>query len=158
MRPGLRIAELLADRAADRQPAEVDRRQLETVEHVQHIVGQIPHRVGAGQSIAAAMTAQVDAQHTVARRQKRRHLLGPHAAVGSQRVRERHDRRVRCADEIEIQPMAAADDVHWASPCRSTQALARARTAISKVPSTGAEVSVITSPALTGPTPSGVPV
>ena len=83
--------ESLADHAADRQADIVHARDRERVEHRGDVAGQRLHRVVAGNRIAAAVAAHVEAQHAEPGLQQRRHLLGPTAAVGSQRVRNADD-------------------------------------------------------------------
>ena len=84
----------LADHAADRQADVVHARDRQRIEHGRDIAGKLLHRVVAGNRVAAAVAAHVEAQHAKPGLQQRRHLLGPTAAVGGQRVRDAHDRAV----------------------------------------------------------------
>ena len=99
---GVGQREALADHAADRQADVVDPGDAEHVERGLHVGRQPVHRVVAGDRRAAAVAAHVEPQHAVARGQQRHHLLDPHAAIGVQRVREAHRRRVLRAGEVEV--------------------------------------------------------
>ena len=67
------------------------------------IARQCLHRVVAGNRIAAAVAAHIEAQHAKPGLQQRWHLLGPAAAVRGQRVRDADDRPVLRPGEIVIE-------------------------------------------------------
>jgi hypothetical protein len=77
-------AQRLANHAADRQADEVAAVDAQPVQQRDQVVGQTVDGVGARRAFAAAVAAQVHAQHAVAGRQQRRHLFGPQAQVGRQ--------------------------------------------------------------------------
>ena len=102
----------LADHAADRQADELHLLDAQEIQRRSHVVGELRHGVVASDGIAAAMAAHVEAQHAVAGCKQPRHLLGPHAAVGRQRVREAHDLAVLGSLERVVEPPSVVIDEH----------------------------------------------
>jgi hemin uptake protein HemP len=108
--------EALADHAAD---AEADIMHLLDAQHVErafHVGRQRVHRVVAVHRRAAAMAAHVEAQHAIAGAEQRHELLGPHAAIGIQRMGEAYRRRGLRAGEVEVDSLAVEREQHWESP------------------------------------------
>jgi len=76
--------ERLADHTADREANIVHSGEGKHLEHRGNVPRERLHRVVAGDRIAAAMAAHVDAQYAKPGLQQRGHLLGPHPAIGCQ--------------------------------------------------------------------------
>ena len=113
----VRDGEGLADHAADGEADVLHLVDAVEVQRDRHVVGELRHGVGAGDGVAAAVAAHVEAQHAVAGGQQRRHLLGPHAAVGGERMREAHHLAVLGAFERVVEPAAGVVDEHvWPFP------------------------------------------
>ena len=70
------------------------------------------HRIVAGDGIAAAMAAHVDAQHAEAGAEQRRHLLGPHAAIGGERMGDAEDGPGLGADKVVVDPASVQGKQH----------------------------------------------
>src|SRR5206468_12177722 len=84
-------------------------------EHDGDIAGQRRHRIVAGHRVAAAMPAHVEAQHAETSLQQRRDLLGPAAAVGSQRMGDADDRAVFGPGEVVIEAASLKRQQHGMS-------------------------------------------
>jgi hypothetical protein len=97
---GVAQAERLADHAADGQPDEVGAVDFQGVQHQDDIIGELIDRIGGGESGAAAVAAEIDAERPVARVRERGDLLGPHAEIGGEGVGESHDRARLGADHV----------------------------------------------------------
>ena len=76
------------------------------------IVGERRHRIVAGHRVAAAVPAHVEAQHPEPGLQQRRHLFGPHAAVGSQGVGDADDRPILGTDQIVVEAASCERQQH----------------------------------------------
>jgi hypothetical protein len=92
--------------------------QAQHVEHGRHVIGQRPRRVIAGDRIAAAVAAHVEAQNAEPSFDERRQLLGPAAAVRGERMGDADDRILRAADEVIIKTATGERQQHR-SPLRS---------------------------------------
>src|ERR1700757_4141483 len=88
----------------------------ENVERRRDVAGERRHRVVAGHRVAPAMPAHVEAQDPEPGLQQRRHLLGPHAAVGSQRMGDADNRSVLRADEIVVETASGERQQHGDPP------------------------------------------
>jgi hypothetical protein len=102
----------LADHAADREAHVVDLVDAERAHHRRHVQRQLVHGVVAGDRIAAAMAAHVDAEHAIAGAEQRRHLLRPHAAVGRERMSDAEDGTGLGSIEVVIDPAAIEGQQH----------------------------------------------
>lgn len=80
--------------AAQRQPAKVDGIEIQVIEEMNQVAGQLRNRVGRLGNAALPVAARVVAQHAKALRQ-RRHCLIPHVQIGAERVGEDKRRSVR---------------------------------------------------------------
>src|SRR5262249_35071747 len=106
----------LAQHATDREAAIMHALDAEKIQGRGDVVGKRGHCVVARYGVAAAMSAHVEAQYPIAPAQQRRQLLGPHAAVGGERMREANNRCGIGTDEIVIDPAAIEMDVHIPRP------------------------------------------
>ncbi len=84
----------------------------EGVHHRRDVVRQLVHRIVAGDRVAAAMAAHVDAQHAIAGAEQRRHLLRPHAAVGGERMGDAEDGSGLGSDEVVVDPASIEGQQH----------------------------------------------
>jgi hypothetical protein len=102
----------LADHAADRQADDMHPVDCKRVDDSRDVGRQFVERHVPGRRIAAAVTAHVDAQHSPLARQQCRDLLGPHAAVGRERMREADGRRALRAHEIVMNAASGEPQQH----------------------------------------------
>src|SRR6185437_2008086 len=87
---------------------------------------ELVHGVVAGDGIAAAMAAHVETQHAKAGLQQGWHLLRPHAAVGSERMRDAHDRAGLGTGQIVINAPSAMIEQHAILPLLPAKLVDRA--------------------------------
>ena len=105
----------LADHPADRQPDVMHPREAERVEHGRDVAGELAHRIVARNRVAAAMPAHVEPQHAEPGLQQGRHLLGPAAAVGGERMGDADDRAVLGTGEVVVKAASCERQQHGMS-------------------------------------------
>ena len=76
------------------------------------VVGQHVEAIVALRRLAAAVAAHVDRKAAVARAPYGRKLLGPHAAIGGERMRKTDDRRAARSGEIVADAAAVVLNEH----------------------------------------------
>ena len=102
MRSGCRIPNPCAIIPPIDRPQKCTLAISQVIKNLNGVIDQLLHRVIAGRRIAAAMAPHVDTKNPVACRQEVRHLLGPHAAIGRQRMREIDNGRVRPPYDVKV--------------------------------------------------------
>src|SRR5262249_27389355 len=102
--------------ASDRKADELHLADPEKIEGGRDVVGELRHGVAAGNGIAAAVAAHVKPQHAVAGGEQRHQLLGPHAAVGCEGMREAHDLAVLWSFEGVVEPSSSKIEELFLSP------------------------------------------
>ncbi len=78
----------------------MDARNLQDGKRPRHVVAELAHRVRPRQRITAAVAAHVEPQHAKAGGEQGRDLLGPHPAIGGERMGEADHGRCIGTDKV----------------------------------------------------------